>query len=103
MQAAAVTTAGSLARTSTLMAWAGQTLAQTPQAVHRLGFTSAVIASTRSLPGVMSRIARPAAAEAWVTESLMSLGPSAQPAQKIPGVAEATGMSLGWASRETPA
>src|SRR5512143_3913578 len=98
-QAATVTMAGLLALVSTVIAPKGQTLAQIPQEVHASGITSAVIASTRSLSGFIKRTALAAAADAWVTESLISLGPSAQPAKKIPRVAESTGWSLGWASR----
>src|SRR4030042_2559653 len=98
-QAATVTRAGVFALVSTVIALKGQTLAQIPHDVHPSGITSAVIASTRNRFGFIRRMARAAAAEACVTASLISLGPSAQPAKKIPRVAESTGWRLGCASR----
>ena len=84
------------------MAEYGQTLTHMPQPVHRVSSTWAVMASTVTWPWDMRMLALEAAAEAWVTESLMSLGPSAQPAKKIPPVGVSTGRSLGWASRKKP-
>ncbi len=60
------------------------------------------MASTLTFPWAMRILAREAAALACVTESLMSFGPSAQPARKIPLVGVSTGRSLGWASRKKP-
>lgn len=79
-QAAELTTAGFLALTSTVMALYGQTSAHLPQALHFSVMITEVIGSVVTVPLCISRMARMAAAEAWVTLSLMSLGPSAQPA-----------------------
>ncbi len=39
-----------------------------------------------------------AAAPPWATDSGMSLGPTHEPARKMPSVWVSTGRSLGWAS-----
>ena len=59
-----------------------------------IGMAPANMASTLTLPCIMSLLALAAAAPACVTESLMSFGPSAQPAKKTPCVAASTGLDV---------
>jgi len=73
----------------------GQTLAHKPQAVHFPGSIRAVIAGTLTSPLLIRILALDAAADACVTESLISLGPSAAPARKTPPVVVSTGRNLG--------
>src|SRR5512135_263518 len=78
---ASITWALTLVLLSARIAEYGQTLAHRPQPVQTSGSTQAVIASTFNFSEFKTICARAAAALAWVTLSLISFGPSAQPAR----------------------
>src|SRR3989304_179608 len=69
-----------------MKAWKGQTLTQRPQLVHRSALTRATTGSSSIVDWFRTIWARAADALAWVTLSLTSLGPSAQPAKETPSV-----------------